>query len=526
MISMACRLFTVLALSGLLCGAGCTPARAPATGDAAPKSGATSRAPAAAPQDDDASDADLAITFVPDFLHDAGWTRPAEPIPLELLGGAGPTIRALADASDELLNRLTLERLGIELTHARLDETSLILSERALCSRELSAAVERARPRRLLLSIQSGLTPRAVACLAGLRAQRLYVAGCLPQGSHRETCRGDAELAALAASDAVRPRIVGLAVDVAATDSLAQLAAFPMLRLLALSTRSRAATADLPLSVLPQLRHLDLAGWQGDVPGNGQLLPLLRQLRTLRWPASLRGPVPQPCRLERVSGALTEDGARALAACSRLRELSSDQLEFRFTSAEPIAALRHLERLHLRHWKATELAALAGLVELRRLSLSASAAADFGFLAQLPRLESVDLSQSKLSSLTALAGARGLKELDVGFTGVSDLSPLRALTGLTRLRLHDTQVVDIAPLAALRTLKELSLSSTAVADLQPLAGHPALEWVILYESRVTDIAPLFTLPRLRRANLGRLSLPEAQTQQLIQRLGRSNVDIF
>ncbi|MFO0579957.1 MAG: leucine-rich repeat domain-containing protein [Polyangia bacterium] len=359
-----------------------------------------------------------------------------------------------------------------------------------------------------------------------LRAPRLYVAGCLPQGSHRETCHGDAELAALSASDTVRSRIVGLAVDIAAKASLARLEAFPGLRLLALSTRGREVSPDLPLSVLPRLRYLDLAGWQGDVPGSGMLLPLFRQLRTLRWPASLRGPVPVPCQLERVSGPLTEDGARALAACSRLRELSSDQLEFRFTSAEPIAALRHLERLHLRHFRATELAALAGLVELRRLSLSASAAADFDFLARLPRLESLDLSQSKLSSLAALAHATGLRELDVGFTDVSDLAPLRALTGLVRLRLHHTQAVDLGPLAALRGLKELSVANTAVVELQPLAGHPALEWVILYESRVTDIAPLFTLPRLRRANIARLSLSAAQKQQLLQRLGRSNVDDF
>ena len=48
--------------------------------------------------------------------------------------------------------------------------------------------------------------------------------------------------------------------------------------------------------------------------------------------------------------------------------------------------------------------------------------------------------------------------------------------------------------------------------------------MILYESRVTDVAPLFTMPRLRRANIGRLPVPATQKQQLIQRLGRLNVD--
>ena len=170
---MACRSFTVLALCGLLFGIGCTPARPSTAGDAAPGRGVPSRAAAAAGsvENDDAADADLAITFVPDFLHDEGWTRPAEPIPLEMLGGGGPHIRALMSGSSELLDRLTLERLGLELARARLDDTSLILDERSLCSRELAAAVERARPGRLLVSIRDGLTPRAVACLATLRAQ-------------------------------------------------------------------------------------------------------------------------------------------------------------------------------------------------------------------------------------------------------------------------------------------------------------------------------------------------------------------
>ena len=515
----------VLMLGWFLGGFGCIPARPPVTKNTAAPNGTSSRRAAAAiEQDEDPSDTDLSITFVPDFLSDVGWTKLDAPLPLESVGGGGPTVWARLDSSDALLNRLTLERLGMELGRVRLEDTSLVLDERSLCSRALADAVDHARPRRLLLSVPGGLTIRAVACLAGLRAEQLYVAGCLPQGSQRETCHGEAELDALTSSDAVRPRIAGLAVDVATEAALARLAAFPTLQLLALSTRSRDAWVTLPFAVLTRLHYLDLMGWQGNLPDGGTILPLLRRLRTFRWPASLRGPVPQPCRLERVLGSLTEDGTRALAACSRLQELSSDQVEFGFTSAEPIAALRHLERLHIRHWQATQLAALAGLTELRRLSLTDSAAADFAFVAELRHLESLDLSQSKLASLDVLARVKGLQELDVGFTSVSDLSPLRSLTGLTRLWLHETQVVDILPLAALRRLKELSIARTAVGDLGPLANHPALEWVVLYESHVTDVAPLFTLPRLKRANISRLTLPAIQKQQLIQHLGLSNVD--
>lgn len=538
MTSAACRSFAWgFVLGWFVCGVGCIRARSPATGSSGLTDGASTQESASASVADVAAagtekgtdtgaDSDLAISFSPDFLHDVGWTRLDRPLPLELIGGAGPVVRAQREGSNELLHRLTLERLGVELARARLDDTSLILDEWALCSSALSAAVAHARPRRLLLSIQGGLTPRAVQCLAGLRAERLYVTGCLPQGSDRESCRGDAELEALAASDGLRSRIVGLAVYVAAAKSLERLERFPRLRLLALATRSREVALDLPFAILPRLHHLDLLGWQGDLPDSGMLLSLFRSLRTLRWPTWLRGPLPQPCRLERISGLLTEDVARALSSCERLRELSNDQVAFGFTSAEPIAALRHLERLHLRHFQSTQLAALAALTELRRLSLPGSGAADFAFVSRLPHLESLDLSHAKLVSLDVLANVKGLQTLDVGFTSVSELTPLASLTGLTKLHLHETKVTELGPLAALRRLQELSISGTPASDLSPLANHPALEWVILYESRVTDVSTLLTLPRLRRANIGRLPVSAAQKQQLIQRIGRSNVDDF
>lgn len=58
-------------------------------------------------------------------------------------------------------------------------DTSLILDEATLCSPPLLAAVRKARPRPLLLSIQGGITARTVSCLRALPTPRLYLAGCL-----------------------------------------------------------------------------------------------------------------------------------------------------------------------------------------------------------------------------------------------------------------------------------------------------------------------------------------------------------
>jgi Leucine-rich repeat (LRR) protein len=275
----------------------------------------------------------------------------------------------------------------------------------------------------------------------------------------------------------------------------------------------------LPLRELAKLRYLDVSNWGGgERVASPEALRAFAELHTLRWAAHLAAPIPAPCRLERYrSETLSETDAGALAACSALRELSSDGADFE--SAEPVRKWPVLERLHLRHWHATELAPLATLGKLRELSLPACKAVDYGVLGHMPTLRGVDLSQSGLTDLTVFASLPLLEELDVGFTPVRDLSPLRSLTHLTLLELNDTQVVELGPIAPLRALQKLTFSTTGVRRLEPIAGNPSLEWVILYRSQVTDASPLFTLPKLRRAHIGGLSLPGEQVERLRKKLG-------
>ncbi|HEY0479551.1 MAG TPA: hypothetical protein VGD37_18655, partial [Kofleriaceae bacterium] len=444
-----CSVLAVLA--GLYASShGCTGSPAPRVSTSAP--------PAGAPAADGVGDepVDLSITFDPRVTGENGWVKLPRQIPLDLLGDVGASIL------DVTAERLPLPQddpmrgrwLEVMLGRAALADTSLIIDEATLCSPAVLVAVQKARPRRLLLSIPGGISARAVSCLRALPAPRLYLAGCLYRSHRQNACDGDAELDALAADELVRQRVRGLAASLGPR-AIASLGKLPVLEYLALSPGRAAALALfdlLPFDELSRVRYLAAEGENasGRVI-DGRAARFVGQLHTLRWNGELSRPIPAPCRLERVSAsALGADDVAALAACTRLKELSTDTA--RFDSAEPLAGFAELERLHLRHWKADDLARLTRLGKLRGLSLPASAARDFSFVASMRDLTAVDLSQTSLGGLDAFSKLASLEDLDVGFTAVADLSPLRSLTRLARLDLHETKVVDITVVAQLTSL--------------------------------------------------------------------------
>lgn len=470
---------------------------------------------------------DLAITFHPGFSDHLGWVKLPAPVSLDLLGNPGARVLDAvpwSPPSDPTLQRILRESFELQLAHSALPETTLVVDEQVVCSPGLLGAVERARPHRLLLTIRGGITAKVASCLGHLPTERLYLTGCLYR-SHRpeDRCDGDAEVAHLAADDAVRGRVRGLATSLGQLGSMKHLAAFPALEYLAVASGATPepglGVQTLPFEALPHLRYLDTSNWTDtETVFSPAALEGLARLHTLRWASHLGGPLAAPCALERYgAGAISDDDATALAACGRLRELSTDTTWF--DSAEPVRRWPLLEHLHLRHWKATDLSPLADLTRLRVLSLPACKAVDYRVLAKLPHLVGVDLSQSGLTSLDDFAPLRDLEELDVGFTPVRDLAPISRSTHLTVLDLHETQVSDLGPIAPLRALRKLTLSNTPVKSLAPLTGNPSLEWVILYRSQLHDVSPLFTLPSLKRAHIGSLTLPGAQVERLREQLG-------
>ena len=86
-------------------------------------------------------------------------------------------------------------------------------------------------------------------------------------------------------------------------------------------------------------------------------------------------------------------------------------------------------------------------------------------------------SEAEVENLTPLAGLTNLKVLSVGGSYVEDISPLSNLANLEVLNLVDSYVEDIAALAGLDNLVTLNLGYTDVTDLSPLAGLANLKAV-------------------------------------------------
>ncbi|MFO0761984.1 MAG: hypothetical protein U0359_36425 [Byssovorax sp.] len=524
-----------LCRAGALClsislGAACGPTQSPsapsAINTAAPSSPPIGTVP---PPPVEESPVDLSITYHPGFSGNVGWIKPAKPIPLDLLGNVGSTILDLSTKRTYLAEDAPERAAWLDavLSQAPIADTSLLADEPALCSPSLRDAIDKAHPARLLVSIDEygTLTPKALACIGALRTERLYLTGCLYRDHRDNACDGNAELSAILADESVRPKVRGLALSLSGREAVQSLEKLPDLEYLALSpgrgekSYESAPVESLPFHALPHLRYLEASGENGSARLFHPAAPaFFAHLHTVRWHGQLDFPLPSPCTLSRASfDHLRREDVAALAACTSLRELSTDSTDL--PSIEPIAHFPALAHLHLRHCKAEDLSPLARLRELQVLSLPGARARDFSFVAGMKQLVEIDLSQSPIQSLAPMRDLTALRVLDVGFAPVSDLSPIAALTSLERLDLHETKVTDLGPIARLTALRELSVSNTGVSDLGALKGLVKLERLMLYGSKVTDVSVLAGLPALTRVNIRELKLPKEQVEALRKRLG-------
>ncbi len=267
---------------------------------------------------------------------------------------------------------------------------------------------------------------------------------------------------------------------------------FPALEYLAIASGREpelgARFAELPFEALAQLRYLDISSWTDEqrVWGGPDELRFMGHLHTLRWQGEMSAPL-RACQLRRLSSARVKDeDLKALATCSQLVELATDSADIESTAA--LTAFTRLERLHLRHVRAQDLAP----GQAHRCASSVSRRAKRPTSASSPSFPSSATSTCPrpLSRPDTFAHLRHLRRLDVGFTKVADLTPLRALGTLVDLDLHQTQVVDIAPLARLRLLKELNPLRDRGDRSRPAARAP--------RARV-DRALRQQAPRRRRA---------------------------
>ncbi|MCV6593840.1 MAG: leucine-rich repeat domain-containing protein [Silicimonas sp.] len=163
----------------------------------------------------------------------------------------------------------------------------------------------------------------------------------------------------------------------------------------------------------------------------------------------------------------------ALAQMPHLRKLTLRAA--RLANVDGMAGLARLEQARFHLNETTDFAALSGSKRLKKLEISGSmgqgAVADLSFAAALPELTHLVLAGNEIEDLGPLSGLSGLTYLSLSDNDtLADLTPLAGLTGLVNLHLAETAVADVTALAGLFALRRLDLSHSAVRDISPLDG--------------------------------------------------------
>jgi hypothetical protein len=135
-------------------------------------------------------------------------------------------------------------------------------------------------------------------------------------------------------------------------------------------------------------------------------------------------------------------------------------------------------------------------------------------IAQLPALWELDLRYTQITDLAPLAGLVDISNLLLDGTQITDLAPLAGMVGMRSLSLTNTQVTDLTPLAGMVEMQRLWLDDTQITDLAPLAGMVQLQDLVLRGSQVVDLRPIARLQRLGTS--GALGLDFANTPATAQ----------
>jgi Leucine-rich repeat (LRR) protein len=178
------------------------------------------------------------------------------------------------------------------------------------------------------------------------------------------------------------------------------------------------------------------------------------------------------------------------------------------TDISALSGLVDLKKLDLRSTQVKNIAPLGGLRNLISLILRETEIHDLSPLTGLAHLEALDLSGTKVKSVSALNGLPALSNLELSNTKIGDVSPLNNLPCLQKLDLGTTQVNDVKALSALVSLRELSLSDTRVSDISPLEALVKLEKLTLSMTEVTDLSPVKNMTSLKYLALSQTKIKD------------------
>ena len=190
-----------------------------------------------------------------------------------------------------------------------------------------------------------------------------------------------------------------------------------------------------------------------------------------------------------------------------------------------------LEVLDLYGNRISDLSPLSDLTNLKELDISRNYV---GFLdktggtgmnlqplSSLVRLEILSADENGITDLSPLAGLVNLKKLSIEGNVVSSMEGLSRLTQLEEIRAGKNHITDISQLEGLVNLKTLSLESNCfiekepyaekgLADITALESLTSLRWLNISYNYVNSLEPLSKLPNLEYLNASNNSITDME----------------
>lgn len=222
-------------------------------------------------------------------------------------------------------------------------------------------------------------------------------------------------------------------------------------------------------------------------------------------------------------------GAEACAAALKAWPDASD-VGLRYCDLEdlaPVAALPKLEKLSLYGSRVKSFAPLAAAPRLKQVNFYAVkplvAGEDcYSSLGALKQVKAFHGGLTKMTSIQWLREVPQAEEVKIFSEKIDDYAPLASLPNLRYLRVWNQKAGNMStPFGSLKVLaqatklEKLELPGSAVADLEVLAGLPALERLDLTRATgVTSIACLSACPKLKRVECSKNVFPEDEVAAL------------
>jgi internalin A len=122
----------------------------------------------------------------------------------------------------------------------------------------------------------------------------------------------------------------------------------------------------------------------------------------------------------------------------------------------------------------SNIAPLAGLVNITSLSISHNQVSDISTLTKLTNLTALDTAVNQINNISALSGLINLITLRFSFNQVSDISPLSNLSNIKQLMISFNQISNITILSGFTNLRWLDLSSNKISDIEPLVKNAGI----------------------------------------------------